>query len=336
MADTTTTFVRMGDMSVPESSKSGHGTSVQRRPTLSGRDMVEKTINPNGTDRDHPDRWWANQERAHDISDQVRAIGNPAYDVPKTFVAHGKVREEFAPGTVLREIDPAIMEQHRPELIRAVGNLINDMSEMHPTQLRNPDSHLFPMWGNGSVDVSRHLTKKLDGVVSDADIQTIVAAHAFLDNLPEAQEMVFSHNDLHPGNIIMDPETGRVSIIDFELAGYRPKLAIMYHPTLSLGDLWNYVNHLPRTTNPDLTWNFDKNKAEVFRLLATIARDVMRFSPITTSATDTKKFADATARHCQSLRFYIGAIRAQEMMDAITEKPRTLPAVMHTDDAHGK
>ena len=49
-------------------------------------------------------QWWMNsQKKSKEISDEVRAKNNPAYFVPKTYISHGRVYEDFATGVRWRD-----------------------------------------------------------------------------------------------------------------------------------------------------------------------------------------------------------------------------------------
>ncbi len=262
-----------------EDSASGHGTSVRRRKSLTA-DYVEKTINPDGSFKESPDTWAANNAKAKKISDQIRAKGNSAYIVPKTFIRRGKVREIAADKILAKDLPREFLFENADWLIPAMGNFINDMSELRHTRAREAGKDFINGIGIGQ-DGREGLKKILESVpeiVSENAIKTALEAYDYLSGLPENHEMVFAHNDLHGGNVFVDPDKKTVTIIDFELAGYTTKLHAMYGKNLTAWtELWEYINKLPRTTNPGFKWNFDKDIATMVQTMGRVAYTIRKY-----------------------------------------------------------
>lgn len=243
-------------------SKSGHATVATRMSTLSGFDVMDKVVSPNGDLGLMPKLWFYRQKDAARVADMVRQKNNPAYTVPHTFVSHGHVRDEFVPGVAAADLPSTYTIEHKSELITAIGQFVNDMSELFPIRRYSPER--FADVTMMSVDVlDRMMNVCALSPISRAKIRNIFE---YLRDLPENQEMVFVHNDLNGANVLVDVDTGRVGIIDFELAEFQPKTTIMYSQ-LPYPKLWEYVNKLPRTTNTDLYWNYDPDIYTLFRFM---------------------------------------------------------------------
>ena len=251
----------------PDATMSGHGTSVRRRGTSNDMDIVEKTVNPKGCFKNNPEQWFENNKNARIISREIRALDNPAYFVPTTFISHREVYEQFVDGTKLRNVGEKYLENHQHELICAIGNFINDMTELRPVKIKKSNNSV-PGVRLKDVNELNGLLDNFSSVLSKSVQKTIKDVYVYLRDLPENNEFVFAHKDLHPNNIIINTKTNLISIIDFEMSGYQSKFAAMYQMgTTSFPELWDYINHLPRTKNPNLQWDFDNKKQELFRFL---------------------------------------------------------------------
>ena len=240
---------------------SGHATTVVRMDSLSGP-FVEKFVKDSGAYALRRSVWLEKQIATAQISNELRAKHNPHYYVPKTFISNGHVREQYVDG-----INADEYKGDKSDFIPVIAHFINDMSELRPVQFRRNKS----VPGTMINDVA-DLDEKLDrvckfNVVREQNLQLVREVYEFLRDLPENNMFVFGHNDLHPGNVFVDPETGRVTIIDFELSGYQPMSYMLYAGMRSGALLWDYVNKLPRTTNSGLNWNYDANIAELYKFV---------------------------------------------------------------------
>ncbi|MBR5153859.1 MAG: aminoglycoside phosphotransferase family protein [Alphaproteobacteria bacterium] len=234
----------------------GRGTTVSKR-VASDMLVAEKTVNPNGVYAKNHQKWFDKNVRAKKIADEIRQKNNPAYFVPKTFISHGKVREEFVDAVLLRDVPKDWLAKNRDWIDAAVAEFINDMSELrHVQQYAVPNNSLCFLEVENLAEFQKFLdTRGVDFIAHDDKI-TLTEIYEFLRDLPDNQEAVFGHNDLHQKNIMIDMKNKRLYIIDFELAGWRPKIWGLYCQ-IGSAKIWNKVNKLPRTTNPDLKWNFN-------------------------------------------------------------------------------
>lgn len=240
---------------------SGHATTVVRMESVDGP-FVEKFVRDNGPFANNYPRWIAKQIDAAQISNDLRAKKNPHYDVPKTFVAHGKVREEFVDGISADEYPG-----NKVDFVPAIAHFINDMSELRPVQyMPNPGVPGILLKDVAELDDVLDSVRKFN-VVKEENLRFIHDVFVFLRDMPENNIFVFGHNDLHPGNVLVNPKNGRISIIDFELSGYQPMSYMLYNRYTAKPALWDFVNKLPRTKNPALRWNFDARVDEMYSVI---------------------------------------------------------------------
>ena len=307
MATKTTTTKTSGVMS-------GHGTTVVRRTATLGGEIVDKTMKPDGIFKDKLTEWMNSNIRARVVANKIHDKNNPAYNVPRTFISHGRVREQFAPGRPLRDLPQKYLKDNIPSLIWAVANFINDMSELEPVRTDMPPAKTIKRLGIKDIDALNKLLDAADTILNTKDKNLIRDIFVLLRDLPENNKYVFSHNDLHGQNIMVDEETGRVSIIDFEFAGYASMFNVMYRtPNTRTKQLWDAVNKLPRTTNPNLYWDFDPDKGDLvyFMQVMTAAmrkyvRNAERYGP-----EETEDMTLAMALECNNIRMTFGRVKVK-------------------------
>ncbi len=240
---------------------SGRATTVVRMESLDGS-FVEKFVSETGPYAMRWPMWLAKQIDAAQITNDLRAKHNPHYDVPKTFISHGHVREQYVDG-----INADEYTGNKADLIPAIAHFINDMSELRPLRfVRNHGVNGLQMENIADLDKLLDKVRKYN-VVREENLKLIRDVFEFLRDIPENNYFVFGHNDLHPGNVLVNPKTGRMSVIDFELSGYQP-MSYMLYTQMQMGPpVWDYVNKLPRVVNPKLRWNYDARIAELYNFM---------------------------------------------------------------------
>lgn len=251
---------------------SGHATSARRQQTLN-QDIVVKEINEEtgrfSVKKEDRAQWWMNsQKKSKEISDEIRAKNNPAYFVPKTYISHGKVYEDFATGVRWRDAWKDMTPDDKRWAFSVLAEFINDMSELRPCKIDTSNRALSTLPIKGPDDLAKFLGRIDDKYMSVADKELIQEIYEYLVQTPEHQMMVFGHNDLHGDNIIVDLENRRLAIIDFECSGYKTAFATMYARAMyAFPEFWEYINKLPRAQNPDLTWGFRKEHHDLYNFL---------------------------------------------------------------------
>lgn len=242
-------------------SHSGWSATATKMSNLSGFDVMDKVVRPDGDAADNPDEWYNRQKYAARITDMLRAKNNPAYVVPRAFVSHGHVRDEFIAGKPVSDLSSKYRRKITKELTVPIGQFINDMSELFPMRKSHPTTFIdLPV---KSVD---ELSRMMNECKISRDRQKIIREiFEYLRDLPENREMVFTHGDLNNSNMLFS-ENKPLGIIDFDQAGFHSMADIMYREFPS-ADIWKYVNGLQRTTNTDLHWNYNQDIFELYQFL---------------------------------------------------------------------
>ncbi len=237
---------------------SGHWTYVEKISALNGLFVKKQLLPQYSIEEDRCLFWMSEQKYAKEISNRVRNLKNPNYNVPKTFISNGKVYEEFAIGHTITKLSklkmcPVKKEAAKEKMTIALSHLINDMSELFKTQKNDKTDCIEDL----SYEEAFELTRFFSDKIGKKNVELIMGIFNYLANLPENKTLVFVHGDLHHDNIIMDDQNN-ISFIDFEMSGYITMLSAMYSKSLAKKDLWDLVNKLPRTKNSQLQWNFDE------------------------------------------------------------------------------
>ncbi|MBQ8255534.1 MAG: phosphotransferase [Alphaproteobacteria bacterium] len=309
--------IKKEEIEEPQDFPFGHATSVRRQETSSG-DVVVKQINKKGPLPFNVNEqsakklmWMAGQQNGKKIADEIRKKNNPAYFVPRTFISHSKVREQFASGQLWRDVIDTLSPEEKKWAYKALAEFINDMSELRPVRAADEGFGL-----SSSIRTSDDMAKALDGVdeqfLSAEDKRLFQDVYDYLSQIPENQIMVFGHNDLHGGNILIDTEKKQLSIIDFELSGYRTAFDTMYtFGLLRVPELWEYVNKLPRSTNPNLTWHFIPEHVQLHKFL------VCRYYDIIGSEKHLRYHSAEIKRECMAMRLVLAQakLKAKEISE---------------------
>lgn len=252
----------------------GHATVVRKQSAL-GKDIVVKEINQDGvfdekiTAEDRKKWWLESQKNAALISDEIRAKNNLAYFVPRTYISHGKVYEEFASGNRWRDIYKDVSSEDLDWIFMGLAKFVNDMSELRPIKYVDKVSKVCGLRQiKSSYDLQRRLSKVDEKYISAKNKKLIQDIYDYLLQVPENKIMVFGHNDLHGDNIIIDIDEKQLSIIDFECAGYEPGFKTMYvRGMFDYPFFWQCVNELPRTKNPNFSWGFVLEHRDLYKFL---------------------------------------------------------------------
>ncbi len=317
-------FEIVDDIHDDDDSVSGHETIVYRRR---GADMDFVQKYPKYSD-DHR-QWMKNKKQVREITNQLRAKNNPAYRVPKTYITHGNVYEEFAHGETLENGPYDWRGKKRDFMIPAIAHLLNDMSEMHPIKYEHDGTVHGVWWLKNVGDLTRGLASMK--FFTDADIKTMAAAFKYLADTPENSEMIFSHNDLNDGNVIVDDDTGVVSFIDFELAGYKSKLEIVtelnsyasYYEN-GMAPMWDFLQKLPREKNPNLNWNIREHVLDVYNIF----RGICMYIRWGSKHYDTKRI-EYLVGQIQKLRIAVGRARVADLNSKKQTAPTTIVPLSH-------
>ena len=196
---------------------SGHATVVRPMKSLVGDIVVKEHKETAGSETDAD--WLAKQKNAKLIADEIRKKNNPAYIVPRTFISHGKVREEFVVGRPWHEIIKTLSPQDKEWAYKALAEFVNDMSELRPIKYDEKIRNLPRLPIKGVKELENMLDTWDENDVCSEDKKLIKDIYEYLSRIPENKLNVFGHNDLHGNNIIIDLDKRQIAIIDFEMSG---------------------------------------------------------------------------------------------------------------------
>lgn len=296
---------------------SGHATVVQKIETLTG-DFVVKERNPNGSfGRDIEDvdkAWFEAHQKSKQASEEIRTKGSPYYFVPRTFISHGKVREQYVSGQRWRDVFKDLSQQDKIWVYKALAEFINDMSELHPIKYDDKVRSVPFLPIKGPDALAKGLDSLDEKYVSKEDKKLVQDIYEYLSRVPENRLLVWGHNDLHPDNIIIDMEKRQIGIIDFELAGYGSAFCSMYWGLGDSPDFWDYVNKLPRSTNPNFSWNFASEHRDLHRFLR------WGYMEIVKSGKNLESISEKLKNECERIRYVFA--RAKIKAGKVQEKQK--------------
>ncbi len=195
--------------------KEPHGRET--RVAYFGDQFVMKRPLP-GRDKD---AWLKKQHRTKEIIDEIGALNNPVYNIPKMIYIKDdeyQLLEERAMGEPLNlEFYQSLSPRQRTEIVNGIASFLVDMNELKPvheeiyhnisTELKmekfgNIIESKMPRWFDvGEINYMANLKKEISG-------------------FEYVTREAWSHSDLNPGNILYDKNTSKLSFIDFAEASY--------------------------------------------------------------------------------------------------------------------
>ena len=206
-----------------------------------GPGFVMKRPLPNFGD-DARNAWLEKQHRTHDIIEDINAIGNPRYNIPRmTFIKDDEYQllEERAPGYHLTsDLYKSLTNRQRYEIIDGIAAFLVDMNELRP--IGEIVNHKI------SDDIK---FKRLYNFVNNKMLYWFYTNEArFLDRICNEvgtfeyeTRMAWSHGDLNSGNVLYDPTTSTLSFIDFAEADYKFIYRDIFGPIQIELDIWTQV-----------------------------------------------------------------------------------------------
>ena len=171
-----------------------------------------------GRDRD---AWLAKQHRTKEFIDEISAVNNPVYNIPKMIHIKDEeyqLLEERAPGEPLTQaLYQSLPSHQQKQILNGMANFLVNMNELKPvhddvyhnistelkmTKLTNIIENKMPKWFDlGKIKYMEDLAEDISG-------------------FEYVTREAWSHNDLNSGNILYDKETSKLSFIDFAEAKY--------------------------------------------------------------------------------------------------------------------
>lgn len=168
------------------------------------------------------DEWLAKQHRTKKIIDEIAAVGNPRYNIPRMIYIKDdeyQLLEECAPGKPLTpELFKSLSRRQTYEIIDGIAAFLVDMNESKPVldvQRHKIASELKFNRLDNFIENKMHNWFHTDEIKYMASIRDNIGAFEY------DTRAAWSHCDLNPGNVLYDSETSTLSFIDFAEAKYR-------------------------------------------------------------------------------------------------------------------
>jgi len=171
--------------------------------------------------------WLAKQYRTKEIIEEIKEkSGGCKYNVP-TMVAiddyeYGAL-EEFAPGKSLSlDLFKKLSKRQKIEIIDGIASFLVDMNEVReakPEEMHKITTELkFARLCNFTAD-------KMEHWFNIYDVRYMEKLLKKIDDFEYVTRQVWSHGDLNANNVLYDPNTSKLSFIDFAEANYN----FVYH-----------------------------------------------------------------------------------------------------------
>ena len=167
------------------------------------------------------DAWLKKQHKTKDIIDEIGALNNPVYNIPKMVYIKDdeyQLLEERALGEPLNfAFFQSLSPRQRTEIVNGMASFLVDMNELKPVReevLHNISSEL-KMEKFGNI-----IKSKMPRWFKVDEIKYMAKLRSEISNFEYVTREAWSHCDLNPGNILYDKNTSKLSFIDFAEAGY--------------------------------------------------------------------------------------------------------------------
>ena len=168
------------------------------------------------------EQWLAKQHRTKDAIDEIHAVGNPRYNIPR--MIHIKddeyqLLEECAPGKHLTaDLFKQLSRRQQYEIIDGVAAFLVDMNELKPIKEIQRHKIASELKFNR---LDNFIETKMQNWFNSDEIKYMASIRDSIGTFEYDTRAAWSHCDLNPGNVLYDPETSTLSFIDFAEADYR-------------------------------------------------------------------------------------------------------------------
>jgi hypothetical protein len=227
--------------------------------------------------------WLQKQMRTKQIVDEISAIGNPRYNVPRmTFIKNDEYQllEERAPGEHLTaDLYKSLTRRQQYEIIDSIAAFLVDMNELKA--IGDIVSHKI----SEDIKFSRldsFVNNKMNKWFSVQETENLARIRDEVGIFEYETRLAWSHGDLNSGNVLYDPVSSKISFIDFAEADYKFIYRDIFAPLQIELDIWTpvyeaYIKmhnkdsyNMPGVRNPQLR-NIMK-----YRLITTLLRRIIK------------------------------------------------------------
>ncbi len=236
--------------------------------------------------------WLTKQHRTKNIIDDIYAIGNPRYNIPRMVYIKDdeyQLLEERAPGQHLTaDLFKQVSRRQRYEIIDGIAAFLVDMNESKPigeiVRHKIADDIKFSRLDN-------FVNNKMRNWFTLTETQNLGRIRDVVGAFEYETRLAWSHGDLNSGNVLYDPATSTLSFIDFAESDYNFIYRDIFAPLQIELDIWTPVYekysqmhnkdnyNMPSPRNPNLR-NIMKYRILIALLRRIIkASDDLRISP---------------------------------------------------------
>lgn len=167
------------------------------------------------------DAWLAKQHKTKEFIDEISAVNNPVYNIPKmVFIKDDEYQllEERAMGEPLTPaLYQSLSQPQKTKIVNGMANFLVDMNELKPVReevLHNISSEL-------KMERLRNIiSNKMPRWFDVAEIKYMTELTEDISGFEYVTREAWSHSDLNCGNILYDKEKSQISFIDFAEASY--------------------------------------------------------------------------------------------------------------------
>jgi len=231
------------------------------------------------------------QMRGHDIVKRLRdSAPGIGVDLPTIIRAvdtpdHHAIYEKKLPGTELTpEIYTNLDEFQREAVADKLAHFLNAMHQMQaPLPATESIKHRFTQFGNAPATLAE-FNDTLSNQIPEKYVRQIASAEHLLNTGDISDEVrVMTHRDVRGQNLMYDATTGKLAVIDFEMASvdniYSDLIAYVPCNSLPWDLIKRVVRHYNALGNKKYPITLDINKirvAMIYGRMHEIARNIKR------------------------------------------------------------
>ncbi|MCQ2581632.1 MAG: aminoglycoside phosphotransferase family protein [Alphaproteobacteria bacterium] len=166
--------------------------------------------------------WLAKQHKTQEAINLIRDVQNPTYNVPKMVFINDdefQILEERALGFPLtRDLYRCLSRRQQYEIINSIGAFLVDMNELKP--VGDTISHKIAEELKFNR-LNRFIDTKMPKFFNKNEVRQMDKLADKIGTFEYQTFPAWCHCDLNPGNVLYDPNTSKLSFIDFAEANYR-------------------------------------------------------------------------------------------------------------------
>jgi len=178
-------------------------------------------------------KWLEKQHRTKQITDEIRALGNPIYNIPEMHFVNDddyQVLEVCAPGEPLKpELYHKLAKRQKYEILTSLTAFLVDMNELKPVGDVQPYNMFAELDSDHQQQFKNFVNGKMKIWFSQEEVDYIMHVMELLNNFEYETCRAWSHCDLNYGNVLYDVDKSKLWIIDFAEANYH----FIYHDIFS-------------------------------------------------------------------------------------------------------